>query len=344
MRWMKTFSRIFLVWMPGAVFSSVAANTLQIDPALLKAERPETYIIKQGDSVASVSSVFLQAPLNADNAWGDVPPIRPGDQVSVINLGERTFLQFKSKRTVKLTPQIRVPRTESEEKIIPISSIRQFLNKPQILTSDEIVGLPYVIGNPGGYVLMTEGNQVYVRNLLDARPGERLSILRQGRPLSGGDSESSTVFEAIYLGEAEVERDGDPGSIKILDAEREIRAGDFLMPREDSRFVHDLKPRPPSYMEGGRIIALVDGLSQIGQYQVVILNRGSGDGLERGHVVASFRGGQTVRDPLRAGDELEVPREPSGTLLIFKVFPSISYALVMEATDALHVGDEVGLP
>jgi hypothetical protein len=80
-----------------------------------------------------------------------------------------------------------------------------------------------------------------------------------------------------------------------------------------------------------------------GQYQVVVMNRGSNDGLAVGDVLTVWQKGEVVRDRVEGGS-VRIPDEPAGTLMVFKVYDQIGYGLVMEATQALHTLDYVRNP
>ena len=98
----------------------------------------------------------------------------------------------------------------------------------------------------------------------------------------------------------------------------------------------------------GHIINVLDGISQIGQYDVVAIDRGSEDGLETGHVLEIYQSGRRVRNVVKDFGAYErsvrLPNERAGILLVFRPFARVSYALVMKATGAIHVLDAVKTP
>jgi hypothetical protein len=102
-------------------------------------------------------------------------------------------------------------------------------------------------------------------------------------------------------------------------------------------------PRTPSSNIDGRIISVVGGVTQIGQYQVVVMNRGSNNGLAVGDVLTIFQTGEIVKDRVRGG-KVQLPDEEEGTVMVFKTYDRISYGLIMEATDAIHIHDSVRNP
>jgi hypothetical protein len=97
-----------------------------------------------------------------------------------------------------------------------------------------------------------------------------------------------------------------------------------------------------------------NGVTVIGQYEVVVINRGATDGLTPGNVLAVFASGEVVADTENKGflngmsrlgaKKVRLPDERSGTFMVFKTFEHLSYGLIMEATNVIRVGDRVVNP
>ena len=116
-------------------------------------------------------------------------------------------------------------------------------------------------------------------------------------------------------------------------------------------------PRAPEKEVEGRIIAVLDGVTQIGQYQVVVLSLGEDVGMAPGHVLSIYQAGEVVSDIVTEEDVtikeavtgsgrkiVQLPEEHAGMLMVFRTYERLSYALVMEATRALHIMDIVKNP
>jgi hypothetical protein len=107
----------------------------------------------------------------------------------------------------------------------------------------------------------------------------------------------------------------------------------------------DFQPRVPDIPIVGRIISVLNGVSQIGQYNVVVLNKGSNAGLESGHVLEILQGGNEIRDIIKGrGEKVKLPLEKAGHLMVFRTFEKVSFALIMDASKPLHVLDWVRPP
>lgn len=95
----------------------------------------------------------------------------------------------------------------------------------------------------------------------------------------------------------------------------------------------------------GQIVSIYGDALTAGQNQIVALNRGARDGVERGHVLALWRNGEQIidkTDPSRP--TIKLPDERHGTLFVFRVFDRMSYALIMSVKDPVKAGDRFTQP
>ena len=75
------------------------------------------------------------------------------------------------------------------------------------------------------------------------------------------------------------------------------------------------------------------------------LNRGTRDGLEIGHVLALERNRTIVaRDEKDRKVNVQIPRERTGLIFVFRTFERISYALVLQSEGAVDLNDFVRTP
>jgi len=173
-------------------------------------------------------------------------------------------------------------------------------------------------------------------------PGTRFQVVHIGDPLYDPDDNRLVGYHGIQVAEGRLRRGGDPATVALTSSSREAKMGDRLLP-ETVDIPLNFFPRSPSTAIDGQIISVVDGVTQIGQYHVVVMNRGSNNGLAVGDVLTVWQAGEEVRDRVKGGN-VKLPEEEAGTVMIFKVFDRISYGLVMEATEAIHIHDTVRNP
>ena len=75
------------------------------------------------------------------------------------------------------------------------------------------------------------------------------------------------------------------------------------------------------------------------------INKGTRDGMERGHVLALWRSGQGAVDTTSGGKTLmKLPDERHGLLFVFRVFDRVSYALILNVADPVRSGDRFTQP
>jgi hypothetical protein len=187
-----------------------------------------------------------------------------------------------------------------------------------------------------------------VRGLPAAEPGTQYSVVHVGEQLRDPDDDKLIGYAGIYVGEGLLARGGDPATVALTDTNREALNGDRLIP-ETIDIPLNFFPKVPDMEIDGRIISVVGGVSMIGQYQVVVLNRGARDGLAPGDVLTIFQAGEVVRDHYASGSmfrngKVKLPDEKAGTLMVFKVYDRIGFGLVMEATTPIHILDAVRNP
>ncbi|MDH5218592.1 MAG: LysM peptidoglycan-binding domain-containing protein [Gammaproteobacteria bacterium] len=328
---------------------------------VLKQSHPTNYKIKKGDTLWDIASRFLRDPWRWPDIWYVNPQIRnphliyPGDEVVLTFKDGKPRLELRRSssdadlRVVKLGPEVRKEQLTRPIPTIPINAIQQFLSSPKVMSRSELDGLPHIASSYDARLIAGTGDKAYVRNLI---PGEatRYTIVRPGMEYRDSPREGKKALghEALHVGEAVVKQYGDPATIEITDAKREVLIGDRLIPATAQRLDYSFLPHAPEKQVRGQIIAVVDGVSRIGQYQVVVINRGTANGLEKGHVLAVYQSGIQVRDRINSslfgGEKITLPDEKTGHLMLFRTFEKVSYGLIMQATRDMRLYDMVVNP
>jgi hypothetical protein len=264
--------------------------------------------------------------------------------------GEPTVLPSDGRRTVKLSPQARIVERERSLPTIKMGAIRAFLNRPILLTEEEIENAASIIGNVQQTEFSTEGSQIYVKLLNDSQIGKKYAIVKQGQayrsPLEDDEGEI-LAHEAIYLGEAILKVPGEPALLNVTTVVQEIKRGARLLPLEKPVFQDDFYPHSPRFLEEAYIIAVIsEGSTIISQYQIVVINKGSDDGMERGHQLAILKGKGRFRETIdsEAVAGMDLPEQQIGIVLVFRIFERVSYALVTSAFQPINLFDIVAVP
>jgi len=316
--------------------------------AQLNPNAPSEYHIQGHERLHDIIQLFVLNPTDVHLSWDEgAPKLKKGDIMSLITQSDKLALQVKRGRTVKLSPQVRITKHITEPDMIPLEHVQQFLTRPKILTDEEMETSGEVLDNASGKLLSYVGDRIYVTGLLDVGTEEDdYFIFRLGQAYKNEESDDVIAYEAVHLGDAKLIKLDEISTLEIVSVRREILKNDRVLAVEKRDFGKNFYPRVPNIdtLEDARIIAVVDGVSQIGQYQVVVVNIGLNDGIERGHLLQVNKGGRLIPDPKDSKNILKLPSEKSGSLMVFKSFDDISYALVMKALSPLHIFDEVTIP
>jgi hypothetical protein len=330
----------------------------------LAPDAPDTYIVKRGDTLWGISGLFLRSPWRWPELWGmNLEQIRnphliyPGQQLYLEKIDGRARLRMGQapSDTVKLSPRVRSEPLDGEAiASIPLHLITPFLNEAVVLNTDELALAPRVVAAQEGRVLIGRGDTAYVRG--DAGDARNHRVFREARPLVDPETKAILGYEARYVGLAEQVRKGEtrpgpdgkdeivPASFIVTSVKEEVGIGDRLSPVPPSEF-KSYAPHAPSGPMSGRIVSVYGDALNAGQNQIVSLNKGAADGMERGHVLALWRAGERVRDttdPKRV--EIKLPDERHGLLFVFSVFDRVSYALIINVQQPVKAGDRYTQP
>lgn len=331
------------------------------DIVRLAPDAPDRHVVVKGDTLWDISARFLTDPWLWPEIWHINPAIEnphliyPGDVIYLEFVEGRPVLRLErpgdrsvtALRTVRLSPTARMTQLDTAVPTIPYDAIGQFLKYPRIVTREELDRSAYVVASSEGRLVSGTGNKIYARGLED-NGATRYALVRRGEVYRNPLNQRDILgYEAIHVGYATVTQDGDPASLLITQADREVLIGDRLLPVEDDAISQHFLPRAPEADIDGHIISVLDGISRIGQYQVIALDKGADDGLEIGHVLSVWQSGAVVRDnigPRSMGRNVKLPDERAGTIMLIRLFDRVSYALVMEASRDLKLLDKIKRP
>ena len=326
---------------------------------------PDSYVVKRGDTLWGIAKVFLRDPWFWPEIWQVNKQIQnphliyPGDSLRLVYIDgkPRVTLQrgtMERGDSARVLPRVRSEPLEAAITTIPYATVAAFMSKPSVLANEQIKGAPYVFATRDSHVVISNGDILYARGFQSpAEMGTRYNVIRVGDPLRDPDDNRIVGYDGIFTGSGHITRGGDPATLIMTESSRETEPGDKLF-AGGVDVPLDFIPSSPKMKINGRIMAVSDGVTVIGQYQVVVINRGARDGLAPGNVLAVFGLGGYVRDTVNKGylggmsrlgtKNVRLPDERTGTFMVFKTFDQISYGLIMEAKNIIRVEDLVENP
>ena len=246
----------------------------------------------------------------------------------------------------KIYPRNRIEDIEAILKQIPANAIAPFLTSPNVVEKGTFKKSPYIIGFPDARLVAGAGTRVYVRAILHAKTLHYF-VYRKGQAYHNPETKEFLGHEALYLASATLQREGDPATLMLTKSQREVRMGDRLMEAPVHTTVQRYFPKVPTIKINANLISVLDGVSQIGRYNVVVIDKGNTDGLMVGDVLDIYQKGRKIVDIIsetKDKQKIKLPDELAGTLMIFRTFNRVSYGLIMKASRAIHVFDKVKTP
>jgi hypothetical protein len=326
---------------------------------------PDSYVVKRGDTLWGIAKVFLRDPWFWPEIWHVNKQIQnphliyPGDTLHLVYIDgqPRITLQrgmLERGNSARVEPRVRSQPLEAAVTTIPYEAVAAFMSKPSVLSKEQIKGAPYVFATRDDHVALADGNTVYARGFTTpVQMGTHYNVVRVGDALRDPDDNRIVGYDGIFTASARVTRLGDPTTLIMTESARETELGDKLF-AGGVDVPLDFIPSSPKVKVNGRIMAVSDGVTIIGQYQVVVINRGARDGLAPGNVLAVFEVGGSQHDTVNRGylggmtrlgaKNVQLPDERTGTFMVFKTFDRMSYGLIMEAKNIIHVTDRVENP
>ena len=330
----------------------LAASVHAADQVTLNPSHPDSYVVKQGDTLWDISRMFLRDPWLWPEIWQVNPQVAnphlifPGDRLSLVYEGGRPRLKVQrgpASRTVKLSPQVRSEPIDNAIPAIPLDRIAPFLSRSRVMGDADMARAAYVVAGGDRHVITGAGDHLYGRGKFDLNEPV-YGVYRQGRTFVDPDTKEVLGLEAKDIGGVKFTGlKGDIATLQVNRSSEEIRVGDLLIPFEEDHLISTYYPRPPAKAVSGKIIEVEEGVAGVGAYDVVVLNRGHRDGLEEGVVLAIHKAGEVVKDP-RTGEMIKLPDEESGLMMVFRAYQKVSYAIVLEASRPLSTRDTFSQP
>lgn len=220
----------------------------------------------------------------------------------------------------KLAPKAReLPLDVAETR--PPEDLATMQSAMEVVNPATLAGLPRVSAAANRHLLLQAGDRISAKGL----QGSGIWYLyRDAGPIRDPRTKQRLGNELQRIGSARVLTTGEPATLEILESTSEIVPGAVLLRSQGTGLpVRQLRPAPAG-LQGSIAAIYQQGLSAA-----------------RNTTVAITLGKQ---QGLHAGDLLETTR-PDGTrstrMIVYRVFDTVSYALLSESHDAVTVGTPV---
>ena len=318
------------------------------EPLQLVDNPPDRHIVVKGDTLWGISGKFLKQPWRWPEIWqmnkeqiknphwiypGDVVMLDTSSGTPRLRLGKSVGGQSgKVQPTVYSTPVQQVIPS------IPPNAIEPFISKPLIIETSDQNAAVSIVATQEDRMLVGTGDSFYAKGIPDSSI-EKWNVFRKGKPLKDPETGEIIAYEALYLGNARLVKPGEPATLRVTLAKEEMNRGDNLLPAPPPEIL-TYAPHRPEQEVSAKVLGIYGGVQEGGANSVVSISRGKNSGLEIGHVVALYRNRVSVSiDEDGRRTSTPVPEERYGLAFVFRVFDRVAYALVVESSKAVIIGD-----
>lgn len=328
------------------IFISVGA---QAATPTLQDKAPTQYIVKPTDTQWDLATKYLKSPWQWPMLWQAansshilLPPIYVGDVLTLTTTKNGAQLTVNHGANLNDNRQLIPP--------VPLAVLGPFINQSSCLTPAEFGELPYVLSLAQAQSVADKGDSIMARNLdaLGTAPklNQSFMILRKKRfYLDPNDIYKILGVEADYIATAQVMKVGDPTSLQLTQVDQYVQIGDRLQPSPVNPPALQFSLQAPGQAPGqatgqpdkpvrAQIIASLIDYAAINKYSIVAINYGAEDGAIPGQILLAT---SELSSKKPVGKQI-------GTLVIFRTFPQVSWAVVMQMSAQMQILNGVQSP
>lgn len=325
----------------------------------IKADAPNRYVVKKGDTLWAISGRYLNNPMRWREIWATNKQLKnphliyPGDVLIMCIIKGQTLVGVDTgegcagiERNMQPRPKdapLTINPVADSVPAIPLSNLRHWLDRVVIVNPDDFETTPYVLASKKGNLVTAAGDKIYVRGA-PLILGQSYGVFRKSEPYVDVRTGQIMGLEAIQVARGivtDVSANG-VSSIQITQSYgSEIHEGDRVFSELGAELPTVFYPAPAEIVRGGSIVRVLGGISSAAKHSVVAINLGAVQGARVGHVLDVYRKGALVRDVHDHDTPVRLPSEKAGLVMVFKVFDHISYAYVLDAELPLSQGDQL---
>lgn len=331
-------------------------------PPTIKADAPNRYVVKKGDTLWGISGKYLNAPHRWREIWATNKQVKnphliyPGDTLIMCLIKGQTLVGIDTgegcagiERNMQELPKsepVRLNPSEGSIPAIPLPSIRHWLDRSVIVNPEHFETTPYVLASKTGGLITAKGDKIYAKGAL-LTPGQVYGVYRKSEPYVDVQTGKAMGLEVIQVARGLVTDVSGNGvsSIQVIESfDGEIREGDRVFSEVATQLPVVFYPAPAEVTRGGSIVRVMGTIGSAARGDVVAINIGAAQGARAGHVLDVYRKGKLVRDIRDNNTPVRLPSEKAGQVMVFKVFDHISYAYVLSSDLPLGQGDQLVPP
>lgn len=309
----------------------------------LKIDAPTLYTVEDGDTLWDISALYLENPWLWPRLWQSNPKIEnphliyPGDRLYLTWRNGQPILSMKPK--VKLSPSVRIVEKSPLPTIKP-ELVLPYLDSNLLLGQALVESSVRVLGASHGRQLLTEQDVVYISG---QQPVSSWGIYRQ---LATFTRNEHIVVALKRIADAEhVEYAEQLTRLRVIEPRQEILPNDIVLPDNFEALANATNhfyPIPALVGHNAQILGSLTGQRYVGQYDVVVLDRGLVDELVQGSMFELYQQGAVVK--LDNAKQVSLAKTHIGNLVVIRPYQHFSLALVSQSTQPIGVDSKLLAP
>jgi len=347
-------------------------SSVLADQLTLQNNAPKSYVVKKGDTLWDISTVFLKQPWLWPKLWRLNPEINnphliyPGDELRLVYDEQGQPMLVKGKPELKWSPKVRKKlKEQSPVSIVSLSEIAPYIRYENLFSQQQIDDLPYVLGSSEGKKSSLDSFKLYISS--DLVVGKAYGIYYKGDKIIDPKSQELIGYYAKFVGTGKAIKTGDmankvPATLYVDSVKQEVRSGALVMPVNDGQLLpsyYTMQSADPSI--SGEIIKSASGNREFAKFDVVMINKGQQDNIRLGDILTINRQSPSIVEspdgPVYTKDasrwnrfansedsDYKMPTEAIGNLMIFKTYEKVSMALILATQKPVRLQDTVTAP
>lgn len=312
---------------------------------------PDMHQVRPGDTLWGIASLFLNNPWCWPSVWkpnqnliSNPHWIYPGQTIVLNRLDGTLNLGFSNQNesgAYHFAPTIRSTQITGPHLPMLSAKLQSMLTRTPLISIDALASAPAIGEIENDRVIAGKGDRVFVQG--DIGSNELFDIFRPDYPLVDPDTRNPLGVAGLNIGRVCLLHRGElKHQFQVTRSDRELRTGDKLVPVSDATLAA-MFPHPGKITDG-RLVAILHDGRWARMHDMVVINRGSLHGLDPGSVVSIVRHVRISSNEKSLSSKSPQGKQSIGTLLVYKVQEKISLAMIMQARDAISVGDAITSP
>ncbi len=331
---------------------SVVATTQSTPPLVLKEGAPSTYVVKKGDTLWDISALFLDSPWLWPRLWQVNPEIEnphliyPGDKLTLTWQNGQPLLSLKPMK--KITPHI---RKSSKQAISTLSDglVSPYLKSDQLLTTQQLEDALRVLGTSEGRKFLSHNERIYIDGKVTHPDWAVYRLVEQYQ--RSGDDVDATAYSLRLVAKAQLKESNDKASaLQVVSQQQEILQNDIVLPviGDDLTLSTVFQPSPAPVGLVANIKGSMESHHFMAVNQVVVIDRGSDDGLTQGSSFHLAKQGAVIygsKGDYRYEKEVgvngfssaDLPPVSIGHMVVIRPYAKFSLALITQSLEPIGV-------